>query len=249
MWGRCIGSIGVLAGCLLFLGPLSCDDGGEGGPSGPGEPCITTDDCLPDLLCILEVCTAEEPECPETGNCAGLECGPDPVCGVLCGVCAGDEICTDSECVEVKPGPWLDPTTQLYWENPASGVALTLEGAIQYCEDLELDHGGWHLPTIDELRSLVEGCPATDKMGDCNVSESDCLGVACKNAACDDCDLKAGWGDVATYWSDTLAGECCKYWSSTLVAQPANDAWFVNFNTGQVFYQVVGVELRVRCVK
>ena len=249
MLERCFRSVGFLVGCLLSLALLSCDDGSEDGLSGPGESCTTQDDCLPEFECILGVCRQEGPGCPNTGDCTGLECGPDPVCGVLCGVCAGNEICQDSKCVEVKPGPWLDPTTQLYWENPAPDVTLSWEGAIQYCEDLTLDNGAWHLPTIDELRSLIDGCPVTDTKGSCNVSEGDCLGVACKNEACDGCDVKSGWGDVATYWPDRLAGECCRYWSSTPVAEPSNDAWFVNFNTGQVFYQVVGGELRVRCVK
>ena len=249
MQGKRVGSLGLLVVFLLSSGLLSCDDGSGGGPGGPGDLCTTKEDCLPELECLLGVCSAGEPECPDTGNCTGLECGPDPVCGVLCGVCAGNEICQDWECVEVTPGPWLDPTTQLYWENPPTDKTRTWDDAVQYCQDLTLDNGGWHLPTIDELRSLIEGCPATDAKGDCNVSETDCLGVTCKNAACDGCDLKAGWGDVATYWSDTLAGECCDYWSSTLVAEPSNDAWFVRFNTGQVFYQVVGGEARVRCVK
>ena len=249
MQGRRFLILGLVTAVLLTAVLLSCDDGADEKLAGEGESCATEASCEPGLKCMLGICGQEELGCPNTGDCAGLECGSDPVCGVLCGVCAGTEICQDSMCVEVKPGPWYDATSELSWENPAPGEILSWESANEYCASLSLDNGGWHLPTIDELRSLIDGCVPTDKKGGCNVSESDCLGVKCKNAACDGCDQKSGWGDVSVYWSPNLAGECCMYWSSTLVAQPANDAWMVNFNTGQVFYYPSATELRVRCVK
>lgn len=47
--------------------------------------------------------------------------------------------------------------TGLLWTARDSGVDLSWDGAIKYCENLELDGGGWKLPTTSELLSLYNG--------------------------------------------------------------------------------------------
>ena len=36
--------------------------------------------------------------CPETKDCRGRRCGPDPVCGLSCGDCACTDVCVDGAC-------------------------------------------------------------------------------------------------------------------------------------------------------
>lgn len=47
--------------------------------------------------------------------------------------------------------------TGLLWTAHDNGVDLSWNGAIEYCKDLELDGGGWQLPTASELLSLYNG--------------------------------------------------------------------------------------------
>lgn len=44
--------------------------------------------------------------CPAAASCAGLSCGPDPVCGTSCGTCPGTQTCTAAgACVSMSASP------------------------------------------------------------------------------------------------------------------------------------------------
>ena len=49
-----------------------------------------------------------------------------------------------------------DSSTGLEWQDDAIGTTMTWESAITHCEGLSLDGGGWRLPTVNELVSLVD---------------------------------------------------------------------------------------------
>ncbi len=51
--------------------------------------------------CQNGVCVQVGASCPEDQDCTGLDCGPDPVCGVICGTCGDDQTCEDGVCVQV----------------------------------------------------------------------------------------------------------------------------------------------------
>jgi len=54
-----------------------------------------------------------------------------------------------------------DSNTKLEWQDDYSDnngkiKATTWQNAINYCESLKLDNGGWRLPNLRELESLVD---------------------------------------------------------------------------------------------
>ena len=49
----------------------------------------------------------------------------------------------------------MDNATGLEWQDNENHTASWTE-AITYCEDLPLDNGGWRLPTIEELETLLD---------------------------------------------------------------------------------------------
>ena len=54
------------------------------------------------------------------------------------------------------------------------------EAAVSYCNDLS--EGGfddWHLPTINELRTLVQNCDTTALGGACKIDDPNCLYADC----------------------------------------------------------------------
>lgn len=56
-------------------------------------------------------------------------------------------------------GVITDSVTTLQWQDDYgdNGIAQTTwTNAIEYCEGLELDGGGWRLPNLNELTSLVD---------------------------------------------------------------------------------------------
>ncbi|WP_367270347.1 DUF1566 domain-containing protein [Sulfurovum sp.] len=54
-----------------------------------------------------------------------------------------------------------DSSTGLEWQDDSIGSTLTWESAITHCEELSLDGGGWRLPTVNELVSLVDDSRAS----------------------------------------------------------------------------------------
>ena len=187
-------------------------------------------------------------QCVCQPQCAGKECGPDG-CGGTCGSCEGGATCQNGECVLLL---WTDAETGLTWEDPPSYSTKTLGAASNYCSSLTLDGGGWHLPTIEELRSLIRGCAVTEADGACNISASNCLSDTCWNSLCNGCSANQGPAQ-GCYWPNEISGVCGTYWSSspfTGVCWGCEAGWFVEFNMGRVVSYVTGsVTRHVRCVR
>jgi len=61
--------------------------------------------CLDGQHCTgAGVCEATPAACPEISDCSGRRCGPDPVCGVECGVCAEGASCVGGLCQAPSDG-------------------------------------------------------------------------------------------------------------------------------------------------
>ena len=71
------------------------------------------------------------------------------------------------------PAKTPKPAKQLQWSKNLRSYTTWIS-ANEYCANLEEDgHKDWRLPTIDELRSMVEQCPETATGGKCAISDKD----------------------------------------------------------------------------
>jgi len=145
-------------------------------------------------------------------------------------------------------GTWTDPDSGHTWQMKPTGGTMSWSDAKAHCRNLSLEGEGWRLPAIDELRSLIRGCVATQSGGRCNVAPARCLSWSCGDDSCVGCYTGEGPGDAGLYWPNAIAGECCSYWSSSLGAG-GDHAWGVHFDNGSLYINDVSLDDRVRCVR
>ncbi len=134
-----------------------------------------------------------------------------------------------------EPGAsWTDPSSGLTWQVTPTGGALTWTDAQAHCQGLA--GGGWRLPTISELRTLIVGCSGTQTGGGCGVTDN-CRDSTCANDSCIGTACGTGDGpDNGCYGPAQLADGCDYFWSASAVADVAGDAWSVYFANGHVSY-------------
>jgi len=61
-----------------------------------------------------------------------------------------------SSCYTTQNGTVLDLLTRLTWQQTLEPMDYTWSGAQQYCATLALNGGGWRLPTVQEMETLVD---------------------------------------------------------------------------------------------
>ncbi|MDD5306229.1 MAG: DUF1566 domain-containing protein [Deltaproteobacteria bacterium] len=149
---------------------------------------------------------------------------------------------------------WIDGTTLLTWENPASTDYRNVAESTSYCESLvACGFDDWRLPTIDELRTLVRGCPATATGGTCGVTSS-CLASTCLTDDCGDasCTYGSGPDDEGNYWPTALEGPYVayeQYWSSSSTTDLSGGAWYVLFKNADIGHATASFDGLTRCVR
>jgi len=194
-----------------------------------------------------------------TEVCNGRDDDCDGVCDNGFPCCADAPGCTSS-CAIVGlaacAGGLYDPTSGLCWQEPPTDFEVSRADAIAYCDTLSLGGygaGAWHLPTINELRSLIRGCPGTETGGVCPITDSNLSGYY--TSGCEGCTEDAGPGAGGNYWPAEITDTSIFYeWyrsSSPLDGSPSN-AWWVNFSTGEVdqdYHFPILVAMYVRCVR
>lgn len=208
------------------------------------------------------------PDDPDSDAPAITECVPGHF---ICGSIGGQEYSyyckeSDQEKYETcragcnastgKCNIWKDPDTDDTWtslkyykEDGSKGLAW--DEALDYCENLE--EGGytdWHLPNIDELRSLVQNCPGSELGGACKASEEN---------GCLDKDECYSMGDCFSCSSDKeKTGKYSKlndafeywFWSSSTRTDYTDAAWVVEFYAAYIFYAKKTHDyMYVRCVR
>jgi len=232
------GSCGECGQYLCVYGSCVCMpdcDGKQCGFDGCGGSCGKCDD---DDACVEGACVCQP-------ACDGMECG-DNGCDGNCGECGNGDVCEGGQCVE---STWTDPISGLTWQVTPKGGSMHWEEAKSHCSSLDLTGGGWHLPTIGELRTLIRGCPATEMGGTCNVEEEDCMAQACMDDSCWGCSADDGPAD-GCYWPNEISGVCSmlkRWWSSS--PSFADSAWVVRFDSGRVASHYMGWGGDVRCVR
>lgn len=169
------------------------------------DPCSSDTSC--DDVTGLCVCTATEPECFEGAprSCVEGEWVSDDACRPTTQTCvAGVCECVDDNLTETtqvtdpvfgcgqswdlpadEQEPWtvydskvhVDETTSMLWYQ--AGGQRTVGEASEYCEALDaVGYDDWRLPTIEDMRQLIDGCPAMETGGQCP------LGAACTQTSC-----------------------------------------------------------------
>jgi len=171
-----------------------------------------------------------------------LACSSSSQKGDFCDVerpCDNGLGCLSHKCVPIT---WYDGATKLTWQQPIQDNIMDWEEAEVYCHDLG---DSWRLPTITELRSLIRGCPTTQRNGTCNVttqcSRSDCW------TRCYSCPQKQGPRSDGCYLN--LRGICSWYWSGTSMDGGDGIAWYINFDSGLVGIHSKNIAHAVRCVR
>ena len=148
--------------------------------------------------------------------------------------CEDDLKCIDLVCVNEKNFP--NEHDGLYWSD-ASNDNMTWYNAIEYCENI-----GGRLPTISELRTLIQNCPDTVTGGICGVTDECLSHENCWNDPCDGCEYDESgkysvFGD--TYW----------FWSSSEPSDITDVAWGAHFDDGDVRKYSKISSHYVRCVR
>jgi len=114
-------------------------------------------------------------------------------------------------------GTVIDKQTNIAWD-AIRCYKSEYDGAIACCGGIEnrpsnqRGNGVWHLPTIDELRSLLEGCPSAELGGECD-SLLQCGGCY---EGCSGCPIGMGDGPDGSYTDGILGNSNGWYWSSTI---------------------------------
>lgn len=160
----------------------------------------------------------------------------------------------------------IGKVTGLMWQSYTEGDVLTYlkqvtyEKAEQYCADLEwAGFNDWRLPTIDELRTIVEGYDDVEQYGRCKVTAK-CLEYACKEkGATDENDhpcannenQHTGPGPDGCYWSAVWHERFCgPHWSTSRVTTAQNEVWVLDFYTPAIYdIFTTGSTAFPRCVR
>ena len=138
-----------------------------------------------------------------------------------------------------------DSSSGLTWSTKAQET-MNWNAAVTYCDNL--DEGGyddWRLPTIDELRTLIQNCSQTETDGSCGVTD-DCLSDSCRSDDCYGCPYRENNpGKYSKFGVDTDW-----FWSSSTRSDSTDFAWYVLFYGGSVgSYSKTRSLSSVRCVR
>ena len=147
--------------------------------------------------------------------------------------CNLQDIKAISRCSHGSPTPCYDSSSGLIWSAKAPDEMLFYD-AIDYCDNLvEGGLGAWHLPTISELRTLIQNCRWTVTGGDCRITD-DCLAAEdCEyrySQCYNDCnDINSG-----VYVIYSKFGDEGDFLSSSKVTDYSEAVWGVGFDKAQV---------------
>ncbi len=123
---------------------------------------------------------------------------------------------------------WYDSSTGLTWQAKIIEIGITWYEADEYCEELVYaGRDDWRIPSVDELRTLVRGCPEMETGGDCPISNDCASWRDCNTDDCDGCENGEGPND-GCYWEDGFESDECDgsvLFSSTELTDSDGSVW------------------------
>lgn len=168
--------------------------------------------------------------------------------------CASNGSSTLPECSASSGTPCIDSTSGLVWSARASSNRWAY--AVSYCDNLtEGGYSDWHLPTIDELKTLLIANRVTSN---CQVSETNgCLSSSCWSCStCTQTGTQSSSGTGCSSWGSFYSdgryskfGETGYFWSSSTKSGYTDNAWTVHFSYGYVRNYDKTSYNPVRCVR
>ena len=151
---------------------------------------------------------------------------------------------TGVKCLAV---PYYDADTGLTWSSMTPDK-LTFDEAESYCDKLkEGGYSNWRLPTISELRTLVQNHDGAEPGGSCKVSD-DCLSYK-------DCYTDYTTNGCSGRGSDpsggySKLGDINPFWSSSVDSDNPDLVWILYFDSGRfVEYEKNYPYYYARCVR
>lgn len=137
-------------------------------------------------------------ECTENYDWNGKECGQiAPECGNEEGIV-----------------PCYDPESKLYWSSKTELFGAEEKAA--YCQGIIDGYSGdWHMPTIDELRTLVKSCDKIKPDGTCPVTAENNSSEGFNDDSCscnDTSSINSKLGDGEILWSSTKSSNETESW-------------------------------------
>ncbi|MBO4698244.1 DUF1566 domain-containing protein [bacterium] len=140
------------------------------------------------------------------------------------------------ECSPTSTTPCKDSSTSYIWSEKAE-KHMTWQTAKEYCRGLNTDKyggfsSGWHLPNINELRTLIQNCATTVNGGSCAVVDKGNLSAGCLSSHCWSEKACEGCYDSSVEYSKF--GETSVFWSSSTVSNHLERAWVVDFKYGAI---------------
>ena len=146
--------------------------------------------------------------------------------------------------------PYIDDSTELIWSSKSLNE-MKWKDAVSYCENLDEDGlYGWYLPSIDDMRTLIQNCERTKTGGSCGIT-NDCFTSSCEpsySSNCSGCSVDSTgkyskFGDSETFWSNHS-----KIRNDSL-GEDSFESWSVDFTKGKIEKNSKISEFFVRCVK
>ena len=147
------------------------------------------------------------------------------------------------ECSPFSGTPCQDSISGLIWSARSSNY-MEWNEAVEYCEKYsEGGISGWHLPNINELRTLIRNCSVLQTGGSCAVADPDCLFSYCGNHC--SCYYKP----CSSYYSKLGDHDGIMLWSSSTNSGDPDYAWRVGFSSGEIDIDFKNDLDDVRCVR
>ena len=199
--------------------PDNADSTDDSGNSEPDEN--TSDDDSADY-----VLDDDSDSAPENDDDTNSE--PDEDTG-------NNTVVTLPECNESTTSfPCKDSSTNYIWSEEY--VEMDWQTAVDHCKSLNSSNyggysSGWHLPTISELRTLIQNCPGTQMPGgSCRVRDDN--EIVCLSHS--DCWTKSDCTSCSFGHYDKFGSDGGDFWSSSILSEDSNYAWYVYFSHGAV---------------
>jgi hypothetical protein len=165
-----------------------------------------------------------------------------------------DTATADSDTGQALCRGFADDNTGLCWQDPTyfgeKELGIAWADAHTYCEALSVEgYDDWYMPNVDELRTIIRGCPSTMTDGACAIVEGS--EETLFSEACDGCALNQGPASDGCYWVDGFSGGCPSnlwLWTSSESIDPGFP-FFVDPSVGRLGRTFDSLSMGVRCVR